>query len=187
MSGLRGNPDGLGDKPNTTIRLKKARKHHIPMSDSTKIDVNSWLEEELYQQYMHNHSFVDPAWQSEFAADAPSNGTATAVTEAPAPAPAPAPVVTAPAATPEPAPVAAPLQTQEMTKTESSVQTSQPGSKDVDSSEQLVPLRGTALRIAENMILSLSVPTATSQRSIPVKVIDENPRPRRSRYRRGAR
>jgi 2-oxoglutarate dehydrogenase E1 component len=63
-----------------------------------------------------------------------------------------------------------------VTKTESSVQPSQPGSKDVDSSEQLVPLRGTAARIAENMILSLSVPTATSQRSIPVKVIDENRR-----------
>jgi len=146
------------------------------MSDSTKIDVNSWLEEELYQQYMHNHSFVDAAWQSEFAEDTPSNGTAKAVAEAPAPVPAPAPVVAPPATVPEPAPPAAPPQTQEVTKTESSVQTSQPGSKDVDSSEQLVPLRGTALRIAENMVLSLSVPTATSQRSIPVKVIDENRR-----------
>jgi len=170
------------------------------MSDSTKIDVNSWLEEELYQQYLHNHSFVDAAWQSEFAGEAAttgeagSNGIAVATpvgpVPPPAPAPAPAPVapppapVAAPPPAPAPAPVAPPTppaapaapQNQQVTKTESTVQTSQPGSKDVDSSEQLVPLRGTALRIAENMVLSLSVPTATSQRSIPVKVIDENRR-----------
>ena len=40
--------------------------------------------------------------------------------------------------------------------------------------EQMVPLKGAAARIAENMNISLSVPTATSLRVIPVKVIDEN-------------
>ena len=43
-------------------------------------------------------------------------------------------------------------------------------------SEELVPLRGTAARIAENMALSAAIPLATSQRIIPVKVIDENRR-----------
>jgi 2-oxoglutarate decarboxylase len=38
------------------------------------------------------------------------------------------------------------------------------------------PLRGAALRIAENMEESLAVPTATSQRQIPVKLLDENRR-----------
>ena len=42
--------------------------------------------------------------------------------------------------------------------------------------DQLVPLRGPALRIAENMTASLSMPVATSQRVMPVKVIDENRR-----------
>ena len=42
--------------------------------------------------------------------------------------------------------------------------------------DQLVPLRGPALRIAENMTASLSVPVATSQRVMPVKVMDENRR-----------
>ncbi len=42
--------------------------------------------------------------------------------------------------------------------------------------ETLVPLRGAAARIAENMNASLSMPLATSQRVIPVKVIDENRR-----------
>ena len=38
------------------------------------------------------------------------------------------------------------------------------------------PLRGGALRIAENMEASLAVPTATSQRQIPIKLADENRR-----------
>ena len=42
--------------------------------------------------------------------------------------------------------------------------------------DQLIPLRGPALRIAENMTASLTMPVATSQRVMPVKVIDENRR-----------
>ena len=38
------------------------------------------------------------------------------------------------------------------------------------------PIRGAALKIVENMEASLSVPTATSQRRIPVKLLDENRR-----------
>ena len=38
------------------------------------------------------------------------------------------------------------------------------------------PIRGAALKIVENMQASLSVPTATSQRRIPVKLLDENRR-----------
>ncbi len=41
---------------------------------------------------------------------------------------------------------------------------------------ELVPLRGVAARTAENMNASIWVPTATSQRTIPVKIIDENRR-----------
>jgi 2-oxoglutarate decarboxylase len=39
-----------------------------------------------------------------------------------------------------------------------------------------VAIRGAALKIVENMEASLSVPTATSQRRIPVKLLDENRR-----------
>src|SRR5947209_8015623 len=38
------------------------------------------------------------------------------------------------------------------------------------------PIRGAALKIVENMEASLAVPTATSQRRIPVKLLDENRR-----------
>ncbi len=41
---------------------------------------------------------------------------------------------------------------------------------------EVSPLRGGALRIAENMEASLAVPTATSERQIPIKLLDENRR-----------
>lgn len=41
---------------------------------------------------------------------------------------------------------------------------------------ETTPIRGAALKIVENMEASLSVPTATSQRRIPVKLLDENRR-----------
>jgi len=45
-----------------------------------------------------------------------------------------------------------------------------------DASERIVPIQGPAGKIAEHMEASLSMPTATSQRQIPVKIIDENRR-----------
>ncbi len=115
------------------------------LSMSTQYDpalgINSWLEDELYQQYLHDHHTVDDTWKSRFEnGDEPSNGHQAQPTEAPAPEkPAPAPI--------------------------------QPGP-----GEQILPLRGAAARLAENMIDSLSIPVATSQRTIAVKVIDENRR-----------
>jgi len=41
---------------------------------------------------------------------------------------------------------------------------------------EMVPLRGPAAKIVENMERSLTVPTATSERRIPVKLLDENRR-----------
>ncbi|MBV9610928.1 MAG: 2-oxo acid dehydrogenase subunit E2, partial [Acidobacteriaceae bacterium] len=46
--------------------------------------------------------------------------------------------------------------------------------KAVGASDQLIPLRGPAARIAENMTASLAIPVATSQRQIPVRIIEEN-------------
>ncbi|MEP6920254.1 MAG: multifunctional oxoglutarate decarboxylase/oxoglutarate dehydrogenase thiamine pyrophosphate-binding subunit/dihydrolipoyllysine-residue succinyltransferase subunit [bacterium] len=43
-----------------------------------------------------------------------------------------------------------------------------------DTNVESVPLRGAALKIVENMEASLGVPTATSLRRIPVKLLDEN-------------
>src|SRR5256886_6695046 len=49
-----------------------------------------------------------------------------------------------------------------------------PETKPSAASVQAEPIRGAALKIVENMEASLAVPTATSQRRIPVKLLDEN-------------
>ena len=49
-------------------------------------------------------------------------------------------------------------------------QVASPAAEDVE----VVPIRGAALKIVENMEASLSVPTATSLRRIPVRLLDEN-------------
>lgn len=46
----------------------------------------------------------------------------------------------------------------------------------IDEDDQVSPLRGAARAIADNMAASLTIPTATSQRVMPIKVIDENRR-----------
>ena len=125
----------------------------MPSEPEQRIDINSWLADELYQEYIHNRAAVDEDWKEVFDSTngtaKPSNGHSSPV------APTVSIAVTGPAAA-APAPPIAPLQ--------------------LSASEQLVPLRGAPARLAENMIASLSVPTASSQRVIPVKVIDENRR-----------
>ena len=43
-----------------------------------------------------------------------------------------------------------------------------------EAGKEIIPIRGAALKIVENMEASLAVPTATSQRRIPVKLLEEN-------------
>jgi 2-oxoglutarate dehydrogenase E1 component len=111
-----------------------------------EMGINSWLEDELYLQYLHDHSTVDESWKNLFetsngrgtnGGSAAGNGVAVVARTSAVPA-APAPALSA--------------------------------------GEALQPLRGAAGRIAENMAASLSIPLATSQRTIAVKVMDENRR-----------
>jgi 2-oxoglutarate dehydrogenase E1 component len=84
---------------------------------------------------------------------------------------------TSPTAAEAPAPVAAPAQVppnSSLTKAPPAAPVKKEESQSVGASEQLIPLRGAAARIAENMAASLAIPTATSQRRIPVRVIEEN-------------
>ncbi len=52
------------------------------MSDPAAPSVNSWLEDELYHQYLYDRQTVDSGWKQVFDADsersiptAPANGT----------------------------------------------------------------------------------------------------------------
>jgi 2-oxoglutarate decarboxylase len=113
---------------------------------------NQWLVDELYQRYQADPSSVDRAWWNFFAdyhprPAEPLGHPVTQTVAAPPPAPlAPAP---APAAPPGPPAAAAP-----------------PGEQ--------VRLRGAAARTATNMAASLAVPTATSVRAVPAKLVADN-------------
>jgi multifunctional 2-oxoglutarate metabolism enzyme len=108
---------------------------------------NATYVEGLLERFRSNPDLVDDSWRSYFTE---LIGDGNGAKAAPAPqqkaASAPAP---APAPTRAPAPAT-----------------------DVEAT----PLRGPALKIVENMERSLSVPTATSERRIPVKLLDENRR-----------
>ncbi len=52
----------------------------------------------------------------------------------------------------------------------------EPQAQPAETEVEIIPIRGSALKIVENMEASLSVPTATSQRRVPVKLLDENRR-----------
>ena len=119
---------------------------------------NEWLVDELYQRYLTDPGSVDKAWWSFFADYRPVrtvNGTGSqpALTEAP---PTPAPQAPAKAAPASPA-TASPATT-----------TPPPADADVNK------LRGAAARTAQNMAASLGVPTATSVRAVPAKLLIDN-------------
>lgn len=135
---------------------------------------NQWLVEEMYDRYQADPKSVDATWVSFFenGSDSPAAGVTATPTPAPvvtptapaaapvtAPTPAPAPVAKAapaPAAKPVP-PAAAPA-----------AKSAQP--TDVEQ----ITLRGAAARTVTNMDASLTVPTATSVRSVPVKLLFDN-------------
>ena len=169
------------------------------MSQSTDpaLGINSWLEDELYHQYQFDRKSVDQGW-TEFFQNSSSNGGVAAVQSPPDAAPAAsdgvtrepqpaapatsdvapeAPQAAQPAAPAVPTPPPPVPETTPAT-TKAVVATSKAPAKQeatlVGPGEQLVPLRGAAARIAENMAASLSIPVATSQRQIPVRVVEEN-------------
>ncbi|MEQ1884917.1 MAG: multifunctional oxoglutarate decarboxylase/oxoglutarate dehydrogenase thiamine pyrophosphate-binding subunit/dihydrolipoyllysine-residue succinyltransferase subunit [Bryobacteraceae bacterium] len=136
------------------------------MTPETPPSINSWLEDELYQQYRSDRQAVDSSWTHLF--EAPENGGALATEAAPSPEPENRylPITRPPSITtitiePSQEPVSRGLPAPQVP---------------IGPEDQALPLRGPALKIAENMIASLTMPVATSQRVMPVKVMEENRR-----------
>ncbi|WP_371783197.1 multifunctional oxoglutarate decarboxylase/oxoglutarate dehydrogenase thiamine pyrophosphate-binding subunit/dihydrolipoyllysine-residue succinyltransferase subunit [Streptosporangium subroseum] len=128
---------------------------------------NEWLVDELYQKYLQDPESVDRAWWNFFADYTPDSGSGRAApqgaaTAAPASPPAATPA-TPPAAQPTPAPRA---------KAAPAAQPKQETKLPAGAEE--VRLRGAAARTAANMEASLEVPTATSVRAVPAKLLVDN-------------
>ncbi|HZT68030.1 MAG TPA: multifunctional oxoglutarate decarboxylase/oxoglutarate dehydrogenase thiamine pyrophosphate-binding subunit/dihydrolipoyllysine-residue succinyltransferase subunit [Acidimicrobiales bacterium] len=138
---------------------------------------NAWLVDEMYERYRQDPSSVSESWREFFAdyrrGDEPSEAQppvaegdgigpiATPSTNgAPAPAPAAADRVAEPAGDQGAKGVA-----------EQEAAEEGPAEEDQDRPE---PLRGAAARVAANMRASLEVPTATSVREVPARLLEVN-------------
>jgi 2-oxoglutarate decarboxylase len=144
---------------------------------------NEWLVEEMYERYLRDASSVDEAWHDFFAdyrvdastkaVDEPDEDTPSAPALAPVATPAPqVPAVAAVPATvkpPKPAPAAPPAPTPPAPAPPAPA----PPASDIGG-EEVTKIRGAAARVVTNMQASLSVPTATSVRAVPAKLIADN-------------
>jgi len=166
----------------------------VSSSTASQFGPNEWLVEEMYEQFLADPSSVDPAWHDFFAdykptqraagvGDNVAQPTGSAATEVATPMKAatkPAAngqVVTAPRPSAPPPP--APLTPSPSTGLPSSGKPAPAAAakaapvKPVDG-EKVSPIRGAAAAIVKNMQLSLTVPTATSVRAVPAKLLADN-------------
>ncbi|WP_319437620.1 multifunctional oxoglutarate decarboxylase/oxoglutarate dehydrogenase thiamine pyrophosphate-binding subunit/dihydrolipoyllysine-residue succinyltransferase subunit [Mycobacterium sp. RTGN5] len=158
-------------------------------STSSPFGQNEWLVEEMYRKFRDDPSSVDESWH-EFLVDynpepttdsvAAGNGQPTAApTSPPEPAPAPAPASSAPAKTapagngsaapaaPAKAPASAPAPAPKAAAPKAAAASA-------DSGAETQVLRGAAAAVVKNMNASLEIPTATSVRAIPAKLMIDN-------------
>ena len=110
-----------------------------------------------------------PAQRTTDGNNAPAATSAARATET-----APAAADTAAAQTPAAAPPATSPQTQPATQTAPAAAAAAAPAQPSATAAETAPIRGAALKIVENMETSLSVPTATSNRQVPVKLLEEN-------------
>ena len=142
---------------------------------------NEWLVDEMREQFEKDPQSVSREWAAYFgdSSSTPSNGTSAKAEPAATAEPA-AKAEPKKAASSTPAPKAKPRP--DSAAAEPAKGTAQPVAKDAKPSEPAkaddqpthTVLRGAPARTAQNMDSSLSVPTATSVRSVPVKLLWDN-------------
>ncbi len=148
---------------------------------------NEWLVEEMYRKFREDPSSVDPSWH-EFLVDYKPEPVSEATTAgdrkqasppaAPTapPEPAPPPKAADTGATPKPArkEEAAPVKTDEKPPQKASAKPGPETQTTAAPEEERQVLRGASAAVAKNMNASLAIPTATSVRAIPAKLMVDN-------------
>lgn len=154
---------------------------------------NEWLVDELFEQYLVDKNSVDKKWWDIFESLAAEKTAPAAPAAQPAPAAAAsaaapaangqgAPRAAAQARATEPAPAAKAAPAAEAKKAEPAPKTAPipaqapkaTPSTELFGEEKRTPLRGPMKAIATNMDASLTVPTATTVRAVPAKVMIDN-------------
>jgi multifunctional 2-oxoglutarate metabolism enzyme len=158
-------------------------------SPAPQFGPNEWLVEEMYEQFLADPSSVDPAWHDFFADYKPTqravsqsaaatkarSATETAAATAAAaktqqpPADAGNGQVNATATKPASPPPQPPAPAPPKPAT-----TLAPAPVKIVEGDQVKPMRGAGAVIAKNMDLSLTIPTATSVRAVPAKLLADN-------------
>ena len=151
---------------------------------------NDWLVDEMYEQYLQDPSSVDPAWIEYFKNNKP--GTPAAATSATPVSKGVPPVPKAQLKNEAVAPIAeqqvqasvAPTPVQHVQPVVRETATVQPTPADpvvkpapvliTPSASTLEVIRGVSARVVQSMEASLSVPTATSVRAVPAKLMIDN-------------
>ncbi|HYX40355.1 MAG TPA: 2-oxo acid dehydrogenase subunit E2, partial [Pyrinomonadaceae bacterium] len=132
---------------------------------------NATYVESLLQRFRSDPALVDEAWRAYFTELLGAEATSTAQVNGGA---------SVAQATTEPRPTE-PATAQTTTTTPATQQQTAPAPTAAQPAPVAqaapvdgAPIRGAALKIVENMETSLNVPTATSNRQVPVKVLEEN-------------
>jgi 2-oxoglutarate decarboxylase len=157
----------------------------VSIKNHADLGANAWIVDEMYREYVENPSSVSESWREFFVDYRPGSGAIT-TTNAASPAHAAAtpahaalrsdghlsPVTTSPNGAKSDVEEGA-VATPSFKTTASSVGTP---AHVVPSPmpEGSQPLRGVAAKIVENMELSLDVPTATSFRDVPARLLEVN-------------
>ena len=137
---------------------------------------NEWLVDEMYERFLADANSVGDDWKAFFSDYKPGDAkVATPQANVP-PIPkrqqAATPAATAPTPTPTPQPAVRPT-------TQPTPTPAQPAAKPAPqvtapTAAKVEPLRGVASRVVQSMEASLTVPTATSVRAVPAKLMIDN-------------
>lgn len=137
---------------------------------------NEWLVEEMYRKFREDPSSVDPSWHEflvDYSPEPTTDTTAANGQAAPAAPPAATPAAPAAAAPATPAP-AAPAKAAPAKAAPAKQAAAKPAGPTPSDGDESQVLRGAAAAVVKNMNASLEVPTATSVRAIPAKLMIDN-------------
>jgi multifunctional 2-oxoglutarate metabolism enzyme len=166
-------------------RLPEAKESRriAAVSSPSPFGQNEWLVEEMYRKFRDDPSSVDPSWH-EFLVDyspepttdsQTGNGArASAPVAPPEPAPAPPPKPAESTSEPKAESKSAPAPKAAEAKSEPAPTKPKPSAPAPAEGSEVRILRGAAAAVVKNMSASLEVPTATSVRAIPAKLMIDN-------------
>ena len=146
-----------------------------PSGPASRFGANAWLVDDMYEQYRRDPASVSDSWK-EFFQDYRPGGVNLSRPASPEPAASPASPSEAGAAD-------RPRDPSRVALMEPAASSARSGSGGGANSlaagvidDPPSPLRGAALRVAANMTASLGVPTATSFRVVPARLLEVNRR-----------